>query len=71
MVQTKGHNVSYLTPVGRVYKRERVVRRKHLCSPHQNIKRRRRFQRRKVEDTYAVRVEGRSMEGFISLLRKL
>jgi hypothetical protein len=26
---------------------------------------------RKDEDTYAVRVEGRSMEGFISLLRKL
>jgi hypothetical protein len=27
--------------------------------------------RRKAEDTYALRVEGRSMEGFISLLRKL
>jgi hypothetical protein len=47
------------------------MRRKCLCSPDQKIKRQKQIPGRKVEDTYAVRVEGRSMEGFISLLRKL
>jgi hypothetical protein len=38
MVQTKGHNASTLTPVGRLYKQERMVKKKCLCSPDQKIK---------------------------------
>jgi hypothetical protein len=47
------------------------MRRKCLCSPDQEDQKQKQIPRRKVEDTYEVRVEGRSMEGFISLLRKL
>jgi hypothetical protein len=35
MVQTKGHNTSTLTLVGRLYKKERMVKKKCLCSPYQ------------------------------------
>jgi hypothetical protein len=38
MVQTKGHNASTLTPVGRLYKQERTVKKKCLCSPDQRPK---------------------------------
>jgi hypothetical protein len=38
MVQIKGHNASMLTPVGKLYKQERMVKKKCLCSPHQKIK---------------------------------
>jgi hypothetical protein len=47
------------------------VRRKCLCSLDKKIKNRRRVQEEEAVGSYAVRVEGRSMEGFISLLRKL
>jgi hypothetical protein len=69
MVQTKGHNASTLTPVGRLYKQERTVKKKCLCSPDQKTKSRSRVQRRRTDDTYAVRVEGRSKEGFISFTK--
>jgi hypothetical protein len=38
MVKTKGHNDLYITPVEKLYKRERMVRRKSLCSPDKKIK---------------------------------
>jgi hypothetical protein len=38
MVQTKGHNASTLTPIGRLYKKEIIVKKKCLCSPDQKIK---------------------------------
>jgi hypothetical protein len=38
MVQTKGHNASMLTPVGKIYNQERMVKKKCLCSPYQKIK---------------------------------
>jgi ribosomal protein S30 len=65
-VQIKGHNASKLTLVVSLYKQERMVRRKCLCSPDQKQKQ---SPRRKDEDTYAVRVEGRSKEGFISFTK--
>jgi hypothetical protein len=49
--------------------KKRMVRRKCLCSPDQKIKSRSRVQEGKSEDTYAVRVEGRSKEGFISFTK--
>jgi hypothetical protein len=69
MVQTNGHNASTLTPVGRLYMQERIVKKKCLCSLDQKTKRRNKFQRRRTDDTYAVRVEGRRKEGFISLTK--
>jgi hypothetical protein len=39
MVQTKGHKDSYLKPVGNIYKREIIMKRKYLCGPDQKIKR--------------------------------
>jgi hypothetical protein len=38
MVQTKGHNASYLTLVGRLYKQEGTVKKKCLYSLDQKIK---------------------------------
>jgi hypothetical protein len=33
MVQTKGHNASMLTPVGRLYKQERTVKKMLVVEP--------------------------------------
>jgi hypothetical protein len=38
MLQIKGHNASTLTPVGRLYKQERTIKKKCLCSPNQRPK---------------------------------
>jgi hypothetical protein len=46
-----------------------MVKEKCLCSPDQKTKSRSRVQRRRNYDTYAMRVEGRSKEGFISFTK--
>jgi hypothetical protein len=66
MVQTKGNNASMLTPVGRLYKKERTVKKKCLYNLDQKKKQ---IPKRRTNDTYAVRVEGRSKEGFISFTK--
>jgi hypothetical protein len=38
MVQKKGQNDSMLTPVGRLYRKERMVKKKCMCSPDQTKK---------------------------------
>ena len=45
-----------------------MVRRKCLCSPNQKIKT---SEESKKDDSYEVRVEGRSKKGFISFKCKL
>jgi hypothetical protein len=37
MVQTKGHNALMLTPIGRLYKKEIMVKKNFLCNPDQKI----------------------------------
>jgi hypothetical protein len=66
MVQTKGHNASNLTPVGILYKQERMVKKKVSLQSRSEDQKQKQSPRRKTEDTYAVWVEGRSKEGFIS-----
>jgi len=69
MVQTKGHNASNLTPIGRLYKKEITVKKKVYLHSKSRYQKKKQIPRRKTEDTYEIRVEGRSKEGFISFTK--
>jgi hypothetical protein len=61
----KRHNGSNSYLFGILYKQKSVMEGSVSCGLHQKIKSKQ-SPRKKVEDTYEVRVEGRSKEGLIS-----
>jgi ribosomal protein S30 len=65
----KGTQCFKFTPVGRLYKQERMVKKKVSLQSRSEDQKQKQSPRRKNEDTYAVRVEGRSKEGFISFTK--
>jgi hypothetical protein len=69
MVQIKGHNASNLTLVRRLYKHERMVKKKVSLQSTSEDQKQKQSPKRKTDDTYAVRVEGKSKEGFISFTK--
>ena len=69
LAQTMGHNTSNITQVGKLYKKERMVKNKVSLQSRSEYQKKKKSSRRKTDDTYVVRVEGRRKEGFISFTK--